>query len=43
MYAARTGNLNLIECIANLNADLNAQDDNSWTVIILNQNYVLIL
>lgn len=35
MYAARVGNLSLIECLAKLNADLDAQDDKCWTVIII--------
>ena len=32
MYACRSNNILLIECLIDLGADINAQDDNEWTV-----------
>jgi ankyrin repeat protein len=33
IYASRNGKTKLVECLFKLNADLNAKDDNDWTVI----------
>jgi len=32
MYASKTGNADLIDCLVKLNADLNAKDDSDFTV-----------
>lgn len=33
MYACRAGNTSLIDCLVKFDIDLNARDDNEWTVI----------
>ena len=32
MYASRANNLNLLEVLVDLKADLDSKDDNEWTV-----------
>lgn len=38
MYACRAGNTSLIECMVKYEVDLNAKDDNDWTVSIKRLN-----
>lgn len=33
MYVCRAGNTTLIDCLIKYDIDLNAKDDNDWTVI----------